>query len=125
MPLKEGSKNVPLRPSVVQRLSERWNETKKVLPNTSQDFGGYVNDLLTEVLDKDDMIRRMAPHLSLSAVSPSVLFIKDQRGGKTAEVYLHDQQLYCEVDKSKTCEHVHFAFAIPEVAKLQLKRPRG
>ncbi|MEO9320800.1 MAG: hypothetical protein ABI361_09020 [Nitrososphaera sp.] len=125
MPLKEGSKNVPLRPALVLRLAERWNETKKVVPNTSQEFGGYVNELLTEVLDKDDMVRKMAPHLSLSAVSPAMLFIRDQRSGRTAEVYLHDQQLYCDLDRSKTCEHVQFAFAIPEVAKLQLKKPRG
>lgn len=110
---------------MVHRLAERWNETKKVVPNTSEDFGGYVNELLAEVLDKDEMIRLMAPHLSLSAVSSTVLFIRDQHGSRTAEVYVHDQQLYCDLDKSKSCEHVRFAFAIPEVSKLQLKKPKG
>lgn len=90
---------------------KRWN-TKE-----------YINAVLTEVLEKDKFLRTYAPYLFKVGYNDNILFIKDGSLGKTAEVFLKDKALYCSVCESKDCVHIHYALALPEVAKLYLKKP--
>jgi hypothetical protein len=67
-----------------------------------------------------------APSLSIIGYDDNVLYIKDSKKdkGKFAEITLKNDKLYCNLDsEDEYCIHIRFAFAIPEVARLNLKKP--
>ncbi len=123
MPNPKGYKNIPIKPRVLQRLQQKWEKEKTLLPQINKTFGGFVNDLLEDVLDKDEFLQVYAPYLSLEGYSYNCLYIKDTKRQATAEIWRHDNKIKCTLCNSFDCEHVHFALAIPEVAKLGLKKP--
>lgn len=90
---------------------KRWN-TKE-----------YINLVLKEAIERDEFLQVFAPSLLKVGYEGNVLFIKDSKLGKTAEVYLKDQTLYCNICNSRDCNHIHFALALPETARLYLRRP--
>jgi len=85
----------------------------------------FVNDMLLLNIEKDRFLRAYAPKLSFNGIASdgSSLFIRDERLDRTAQVFLRDGHLYCDVDNRQDCEHIHFALALPEVARLNLKKP--
>jgi hypothetical protein len=122
MPSSKKARTLTLRVDLIPRLRAKWEVTKTRDPKTNQEFGGFVNDLLNDILDKDEFLQRYAPMLSLEGYSYNCLYIKDARRRVTAEIYRHDNKIKCTLDNSFDCEHVHFALAIPEVAKLGLRK---
>lgn len=125
MPYKAGASALAIRPKVLARLQKKYEDKKKAAPSMVPDlFGTYVNDLLELYLDKEEFLAKIAPHLDYKGKGEDVLYIKDHRKGKTAEIYIKDMELWCDLDRSHDCDHIHFAFAIPEVARLPIKRPR-
>lgn len=126
MPTSPRSRTISLRVDLTEKLKNKHNQELKVKPTkTKEDFGGYVNDILSSVLEKDEFLKIYAPSISVIDIVGDVLYLKETKNGqpKTIEVYLKDSELYCESDNSFDCRHVKYAFAIPEVAKLNLKRP--
>ena len=95
--------------SVAER--KRWN-TKE-----------YINLVLKEAIDRDKFLQAYAPFLRKVGYEGNILFIKDSKSGKTAEVYLREQTLYCNVCESRDCIHIHYALALPETARLYLRHP--
>jgi hypothetical protein len=89
---------------------KRWN-TKE-----------YINSVLRDAIDRERFLQAYAPSLLKVGYEGNVLFIKDSKLGKTAEVYLREQMLYCNVCESRDCIHIHYAIALPEVSRLYLKR---
>ena len=90
---------------------KRWN-TKE-----------HINSVLREAIDREKFLQAYAPYLLKVGYEGNILFIKDSKNGKTAEIYLREQMLYCNICESKDCIHIHYALALPETAKLYLKRP--
>ena len=82
----------------------------------------YINSVLKDAIERDKFLQAYAPYLSKVGYEGNILFIKDSKLGKVAEIYLRDRTLYCNVCESKDCIHIHFALALPEAAKLFLKR---
>ncbi|HJS82354.1 MAG TPA: hypothetical protein VJ742_05905 [Nitrososphaera sp.] len=82
----------------------------------------YINTVLMEVIERDKFLQSYAPSLSKIGYENNILFIRDARISKTAEIYLRDRALYCNVCDSKDCVHIHYALALPEVAKLYLRK---
>lgn len=68
-----------------------------------------INNVLAEAIDRDRFLRSYAPYLSRIGYEDNVLFIKDSKLGKTAEVYLRDRALYCNICESKDCIHIHYS----------------
>ena len=95
------------------------NEAGKKRWNTKE----YINSILREALERDRFLQVFAPSLTKVGYEGNVLFVKDSKMGKTSEIYLREQTLYCSVCDSKDCIHIHYAIALPETAKLFLKRP--
>jgi hypothetical protein len=110
---------------LIPKLRAKWEVTKTRDPKTNQEFGGFVNDLLEDVLDKDEFLQVYAPYLSLEGYSYNCLYIKDEKRHATAEIFRYNNKIKCTLCNSFDCEHVHFALAIPEVAKLGLKKPES
>ena len=124
MPLAKGSKNITLRVGLTPRLQKKHREELRKRPNkTDKTLIGYTNDLLSDVLDKDDFLKMYAPYISVIEVVDNVLYLKDSKLDRTVEIYCKDNKLYCNTDKKFDCKHIHYAFAIPEIARLKLNPP--
>lgn len=123
MPLTKGDKQVQIHRDLVEKLKSKWEDRKKKLPQTNKTFNGFVNEVLSDFIEKDDFLQRYAPALSLESHSFNVLFIRDSRRQALAEIYRYDKKIKCALCNKFDCEHVHFALAIPEVAKIGLRKP--
>lgn len=129
MPLKKGAKNLTIRPSIIAKLEQKHEERRKSNPMTTPEkLGTFANDLVETWLEKDEFIAKRCPHFEFIGIQDNVMYIKDIRGSgknKTADIYLKDSDLYCALDSTDDCDHIHYALMRPEVAKLQsIKRPR-
>ena len=82
----------------------------------------YINMVLLEAIERDKFLHTYAPSLSKLGYEDNILFIRDAKQGKTAEIYLREKSLYCNICESKDCVHIHYALALPEIAKMYLKK---
>lgn len=122
MPITRGDKQVVIHRDLVAKLQSKWEQRRVRLPQTNKTFNGFVNELLSDFIEKDEFLQKYAPALSLEGHSYNVLFIRDSKRHALAEIYRHDKKIKCTLCNKFDCEHVHFALAIPEVAKLELKK---
>jgi hypothetical protein len=84
----------------------------------------YVNSILKMNVEKDKFLERYAPHLSVDEMQePNVIILKDTERRGLVDVRVVDSELRCDADESTDCVHAHFVWALPEVAKLNIKRP--
>jgi len=123
MPLAKGSKNITIRVGLMPRLMKKHLEDLQKKPSkTDPKLIGFVNDLLSDVIDKDEFLKCYAPFLSVIDIIDNIIYLKDAKLKHSIEIYLKNNQLFCEYDKGFNCKHIHYAFAIPEIARLDLKR---
>ena len=101
---------------VYQKISEIAKENNRPIKD-------FVNELLLMNIEKDNFLKSYAPYLSKAGSHENSLYIKDHNVNRTAEVILKDHTLFCILDNSKNCIHVHFALALPELGKLNIKKP--
>ncbi len=118
MPRSKRSELITLRVDLVKELKIKWTEEKKKSPFVNEHFGGFVNDLLHDLLEKDEFLKHYAPFLSEDGCSRDTIYIKDFKENKTAEIHLSDNRLFCSLCESFICFHIQFVMAIPKVAKL-------
>lgn len=126
MPASPRSRTISLRVDLTEKLKNKHTQELRVKPTkTKEDFGGYVNDILSSVLEKDEFLKIYAPSISVIDIVGDVLYLRENKNGKsiTVEIYLKNNELFCSKDGENNCIHVRYAFAIPEVAKMNLKKP--
>jgi hypothetical protein len=116
--VKRGGKEVV----TVEIFKETYEAMKAIATKKRWSTKDYVNTVLLEAIERDRFLQLYAPSLSKVGYEDDTLFIRDAKLGKTAEIYLRDRSLYCNVCDSKDCAHIHYAFALPEMAKLYLHR---
>lgn len=107
----------------VEIYKENYDALKSIANKKRWNTKDLINSVLADTIERDKFLQSYAPFLSKVAYEDNVLFIKDSKLGKTAEVYLRDRMLYCSICESKDCTHIHYALALPEVAKLYLTKP--
>ncbi len=118
--VKRGGKEVITVEIFKQTYDFMKSTAEKMHWNTKE----YINSVLVDAIERDRFLQSYAPYLSKIGYQDNILFIRDAKAGKTAEVYLKDRMLYCGLCESKDCNHIHYAFALPEIAKMFLKKPR-
>jgi hypothetical protein len=118
--VKRGGKEVV----TVEIFKDTYDTMKSTAEKMRWNTKEYINSVLSEALERDKFLQTYAPYLSKVAFQENILFIRDAKKNKTAEVFLKDRALYCGLCESKDCVHIHYAFVLPEVAKMFLKRPR-
>src|SRR5690242_7032195 len=113
MPLAKGAQNITIRAEVFAKLKQKLVEKQqRNALDENKKIGSFVNDLLVDVLEKDEFLSVMMPYYSPIGIHDNVLFIRDEKNKKVAEIYLKDHMLYCDLDQTQDCEHIHFAYAI-------------
>jgi len=124
LPRSKLSKTIALRVDLSDKLMKKYKTELKEKPNrTNREFGGYVNDILSQVLDKDHFLHVFAPRLSVIEMVDNVLYLSEISNNKkkTIEVYLKNGKLYCSACDKMNCNHIIYAFAIPEISKMNLE----
>lgn len=116
--VKRGGKEV----ITVEIFRETYEFMKSVAEKKRWNTKEYINSILKEAIERDRFLQVYAPFLVRVGYEGNILFIRDSKIGKTAEILLREQVLYCNLCESKDCIHIHYALALPEVAKLYLKR---
>ena len=116
--VKRGGKEVV----TVEIFKETYDVMKAMAAKRHWNTKDYINTILMEIIDRDKFLQRYAPFLVKVGFEDNILFVKDSKIDKTAEIYLRDHMLYCSICESKDCIHIHYALALPEIAKLYLKR---
>jgi len=116
--VKRGGKEV----ITVEIFKETYDAMKVIAIRKHWSTKDYINSVLMEAIERDKFLQSYAPSLSKVGFEEDTLFIRDAKLDKTAEIYLRDRSLYCNVCESKDCVHIHYALALPEVAKLYLHR---
>lgn len=48
--------------------------------------------------------------------------ITDRKIGMIAEIYFKPQGIFCDLDKSNSCEHIDFALQVPEIQEIIRRR---
>ncbi len=116
--VKRGGKEV----ITVEIFKETYDAMKVIATRKRWSAKDYINAVLMESIERDKFLKSYAPSLSKVGYEDNILFIRDMKLGETAEIYLRDRSLYCNVCESKDCVHIHYALALPEVAKLYIRR---
>lgn len=116
--VKRGGKKV----ITVEIFKETYDTMKAIATKKHWSTKNYINNVLLEAIERDKFLYSYAPSLSKLGYEDNILFIRDAKLGKTTEISLRDRSLYCNVCNSKDCVHIHYAFALPEMAKLYLHR---
>lgn len=117
--VKRGGKEV----ITVEIFKETYDVMKANAEKKRWNTKDYINTVLMEAIERDRFLQSYAPSLSKIGYEDNILFIRDAKKSKTAEVYLRDRALYCNLCESKDCVHIHYALALPEVVKLFLRKP--
>lgn len=116
--VKRGGKEV----ITVEIFKGTYDTMKAIATKKHWSTKDYINNVLLEAIERDKFLYSYAPSLSKVGYEGNILFIRDAKLRKTAEISLRDRSLYCNVCNSKDCVHIHYAFALPEMAKLYLHR---
>jgi hypothetical protein len=116
--VKRGGKEI----ITVEIFKDTYDTMKAIANKKRWSTKDYINTVLLEAIERDKFLYLYAPSLSKVGYEGNILFIRDAKLGATAEITLRDRSLYCNVCESKDCVHIHYALALPETAKLYLRR---
>jgi len=79
----------------------------------------YSNDIFEMHLDKEKFLSTYMAKFKKIAFEDNILFIRDKKVNKTAEISYKDWLIHCNLCDKTLCFHVMFAMGLPEIAKLQ------
>jgi hypothetical protein len=97
--VKRGGKEV-----ITVEIFKETYEAMKVIANKKRwSTKDYINTALVEAIERDKFLQSYAPSLSKIVYEDDTLFILDAKLGKTAEIYLRNRVLYCNVCECKDC----------------------
>ena len=118
---RAGWRQINFHEKMVQVLQERLDREYTSQPRKPA-LGAYVENILYDVIEGDEALRRYGPLLEEFGVEDNRILIKDNRTSDIAELTFRDKVLFCSVDRSDNCVHIGFAWAIPKVYKVMQAR---
>ena len=96
----------------VEIFKETYDAMKVILTRRRWSAKDYINTVLIEAIERDKFLQWFAPSLARVGYEDDILFILDTKIGKTAEIYLRDRSLNCNVCESKGCVHIRYAHSL-------------
>ena len=94
-------------------------QSEKTNGNTDLSFIKWFSEYILLNLEKDEYMAKYAPFLEKIGITDNRLTIRDSKKDKLTDVFIKDGKLYCNLDESNNCEHVHFTLALPELSRLK------
>ncbi len=110
-----GQKSITVGGNTLKQLEKKYSAEKGRRPSLS--FAAFISEAAILELERRDILRQ-SHFISVVGFQDNVLTLKDVRKKpKFVEVYLKNDKLSCDFDKSTDCIHIGFALALPEVRK--------
>ena len=106
--------NISISDKKYQLLEKGWKASK-----TDKKMSGWMLDSTLMQLEKEDFLQIYAPYLEKITVNDNSIIIRDEKLRRIVEVSYKNKKFWCDVDEKDSCQHVHFALALPELAKLK------
>lgn len=78
----------------------------------------YVNELLVMNLEKEEFMSKYAPMIQYISAQDNKIILKDNKKNQFTEVFKKNSNLYCTLDESTDCIHIHYVLALPELGKI-------
>lgn len=97
------------------------HETELKAQKTNLSFTKWISEYILMNLERDEFLRIYAPFLEKIGISDNRITIRDSKMEKLTDVFLKDEKLFCSLDESDDCIHIHFALALPELGRLKKK----
>ncbi|MHB1868987.1 MAG: hypothetical protein ACYCPP_08585 [Nitrososphaerales archaeon] len=114
---KEGFSAITIHSQVHDKAHSVYQEKVKSGKIKGKSFSRYINDIILETVEADEMLSLAAPHIQLSALVDNSILLKDNKLNRIVEVQVRgkEKDLFCVLDKRNDCVHTGFAYAIPQV----------
>ncbi len=105
----------------VEIFKETYDIMKTMATKKRWNTKDFINMIIAEAIKRDKFLHAYAPFLCRIGFENDILVVRDTKLNTTAEIYLRDRTLYCNVCESKDCIHIYYALILPEIAKLYLQ----
>jgi len=101
-------------------------ETYKALTKEAESKGTslrkHSNEIIEMHIDKEKFLSTYMAKFKMIAFEDNIMFIRDKKVNKTAEINYKDGLIHCNLCQKTLCFHVMFAMGLPEISKLQPTR---
>jgi predicted DNA-binding ribbon-helix-helix protein len=93
-----------------------YEKVAEIAKRRSTNLRKYVNDIMSDVIQREDFTSRILPFLKIVALDERSLFIKDQKSNHVNEVIIRNEKdnqdkfvMQCLEEQSDNCVHVAYA----------------
>jgi hypothetical protein len=119
----QGTNEVSLPTGLLDAVAKLMEEKFERRPEKVS-ISAYISELIRFALEKEKATAAYPQFLEVFNVDKERVFIRDNRRDVVAELTFRekDSDLYCDVDSSKNCVHVGFAWSIPAVQRVLFER---
>lgn len=102
----------------VDIIQENYTKIKAKATAKKLKVRQYVNDILSDYLEKEEFVHRIAPFLSIDSYEDNRITVKDVNAKVLVDVYYKDGKLWCEKDETTDCKHTQFVWMAPDIYKM-------
>ena len=83
----------------------------------------YLTFVLNERFEKEEMIKKISPKLSMLELSENSIVIRDDhiKQPQFAVIEIREDRLWCELDKDFDCQHIRLVLTSPRLSELKDK----
>lgn len=104
-----------------------WKETYQYFKEKAEErkmtIVQYINEQLAMNIERDKLLADIAPNLTKIHIATDHIILYDNKLKRSFTIIVKDSTLVCQEDESTDCEHTHYAWALPELTRLDIKRP--
>jgi len=116
---KPGFKSFSLNEEMYELLLSNFEKNKeKLRVQGISSFSGYLVSLLTKSNNENTLTKKDTMIFSVIYLKNNKLAIKDNLRNRVAELSIEKGKIFCYLDKRSDCNHVGFAYSLPEVYPL-------
>ena len=117
LPKKDSDyKGVSLKKELVDQI-EVFIEKNPQYKSIS-DFIHEATRIRLEEINKSKILPQFE-HFNINATGVRIM---DRKIGMIAEIYFKPQGIFCDIDKSNTCEHIDFALTVPAIQEIIIRK---
>jgi hypothetical protein len=114
---------VQIKKTTKEKLVRIYEEKKHELFDKGiRSFNGFFQDLVESVIAQDEYLKISAPGLEFKGSEGDEVWIYSAKEQRTYTLRIHNNTLTCDQDRSDSCIHVRFAWAIPELYKVLIEK---
>jgi len=111
-------KNMSVTTKVHDIMSSKYKQEKE-MKKTDLSLVKWTSEFIMMNLEKEDFVKTLFSKISKERIENGRLTLRDGKLDKLTEIYLKNKKLFCTLDESNNCEHVHYTLTLTELAELK------